>query len=154
MNYLLDTNILLIFLREKKLATYIDSEYKLLTFPNIAIISIVSIGELKSIALQNNWNEHKLQKLDEYVNQFLIADINVETVIKKYAEIDAFSQGRLIGKRLNSSSRNMGKNDLWIAATASVLDATLITTDKDFNHLQNEFINVKYIDITKHLDKQ
>ncbi len=45
------------------------------------------------------------------------------------------------------SARNMGKNDIWIAATASVLDATLLTTDKDFNHLDGEFFQVGKIDI-------
>ena len=30
------------------------------------------------------------------------------------------------------TARNMGKNDVWIAATAYVLRATLVTTDKDF----------------------
>ena len=40
----------------------------------------------------------------------------------------------------------MGKNDIWIAATASVLDATLLTTDKDFDHLNNEFLNVIWLD--------
>ncbi len=29
----------------------------------------------------------------------------------------------------------MGKNDLWIAATASVTGVTLMTTDGDFDHL-------------------
>jgi len=33
----------------------------------------------------------------------------------------------------------MGKNDLWIAATAHILRATLVTTDKDFDHVQNFF---------------
>jgi predicted nucleic acid-binding protein len=40
----------------------------------------------------------------------------------------------------------MGKNDLWIAATASVLEATLLTLDHDFNHLRNEFLQVETID--------
>ena len=40
----------------------------------------------------------------------------------------------------------MGKNDIWIAATTSVLNATLLTTDNDFNHLQNEFIELQLID--------
>ena len=40
----------------------------------------------------------------------------------------------------------MGKNDIWIAATASVLKSTLITTDKDFDHLNNRFLEVVYID--------
>ena len=29
----------------------------------------------------------------------------------------------------------MGKNDVWIAATAKVSGTTLLTTDGDFNHL-------------------
>jgi len=41
----------------------------------------------------------------------------------------------------------MGKNDLLIAATASVLNATLLTTDQDFNHLHNEFLNLEFIRI-------
>ena len=43
----------------------------------------------------------------------------------------------------------MGKNDLWIAATAAVLDATLLTMDKDFNHLNDIFLTVNCIDINK-----
>ena len=31
---------------------------------------------------------------------------------------------------------------LWIAATASVLDAHLITLDKDFSHLHQNFIQL------------
>jgi|GEM_PF-5599429 hypothetical protein len=33
------------------------------------------------------------------------------------------------------SARNMGKNDIWIAATAA-----LITSDQDFDHLADEVI--------------
>jgi predicted nucleic acid-binding protein len=40
----------------------------------------------------------------------------------------------------------MGKNDVWIAATASVLEGTLITTDTDFDHLQGEFLDRIYVD--------
>jgi tRNA(fMet)-specific endonuclease VapC len=39
----------------------------------------------------------------------------------------------------------MGKNDLWIAATASLLNLTFVTTDKDFNHLHNHFLNLRNI---------
>jgi len=34
----------------------------------------------------------------------------------------------------------MGKNDLWIASTAALLGLKLITTDADFNHLHDVFI--------------
>jgi predicted nucleic acid-binding protein len=39
----------------------------------------------------------------------------------------------------------MSKNDLWIASTAFIFDAKLITTDKDFTHLDAIFTNVETI---------
>jgi predicted nucleic acid-binding protein len=39
----------------------------------------------------------------------------------------------------------MGKNDLWIAATAYILDATLLTADGDFDHLNGSFLDVKKV---------
>ena len=80
-------------------------------------------------------------------NELLITDINSQDLIERYAEIDAFSQGKLLDRPLNMTSRNMGKNDLWVAATASVLDATLLTTDLDFNHLHNEFLTLELVRI-------
>jgi len=44
------------------------------------------------------------------------------------------------------SARNMGKNDLWIAATAFISKSTLLTADKDFLHLQGSFINVVLVE--------
>ena len=89
----------------------------------------------------------RISKVENLLSQVIIADINSEDVINRYAEIDAFSQCRLDGRISNFTARNMGKNDLWIAATASVLDATLLTTDNDFDHLQNEFLQVAKIDL-------
>ena len=73
--------------------------------------------------------------------------INFTEIISRYGDIDAFSQGKLPNNKANFSARNMGKNDLWIAATSSVYDLVLLTTDKDFNHLDNEYLNLEYIDI-------
>lgn len=63
-----------------------------------------------------------------------------------YGEIDAFSQGKLKGQPLPAglSSRNMGKNDLWIAVSAAATVATLLTTDKDFKHLKGVFMKHQY----------
>ena len=40
----------------------------------------------------------------------------------------------------------LGKNDLWIAATAHVTGATLLTTDKDFDHLAGQFLKREWVD--------
>jgi predicted nucleic acid-binding protein len=42
----------------------------------------------------------------------------------------------------------MGKNDLWIAATASAFDLQLVTMDKDFNHLAPSYIDLLYVETT------
>ena len=56
---------------------------------------------------------------------------------KTYAQTDAYSQGRLKASPLPAgiTARNMGKNDLWIAAMVLYLDMELHTTDNDFDHL-------------------
>jgi tRNA(fMet)-specific endonuclease VapC len=40
----------------------------------------------------------------------------------------------------------MGKNDVWIAATAKATDVVLLTTDKDFDHLHDVLITRIWID--------
>jgi len=119
-----------------------------LTDTNDLFIAVVTVGEVWSIARQNGWGENRINQLNQILNEFAIADINDDDVIQRYADIDAFSQNRLVGRSIGASARNMGKNDLWIASTASVLSASLITTDKDFNHLHGQFLDVIWIDPT------
>jgi tRNA(fMet)-specific endonuclease VapC len=85
-----------------------------------------------------------MQQLENLLRQIPVIDINGtdKNLVEAYAEIDAYSQGKLEGKSLGGSPHNMGKNDLWIAATAKVAGASLITTDDDFNHLNGVFIKV------------
>ena len=142
MRYFLDTNILLAYLRKHHLINTLQTYFEDEGGPSEMYTSAICIGELKSIGIRNNWGKHKMTALDSLKDSVLITTELNKPVIERYAEIDAFSQGRLQEKQLKGSARNMGKNDLWIAATASVLSATLITTDKDFDHLNKEFLNV------------
>ncbi|MGZ3756894.1 MAG: type II toxin-antitoxin system VapC family toxin [Mucilaginibacter sp.] len=143
MNLLFDTNILIHLAkdRSRRLLTQIVNPDNQKVF-----VSITSIGELKSIALQNNWGSGKWQVINALLNEMIIVEIN-ENLANTYAEIDAFSQ------RKNPAytdypfltPRNMGKNDLWIASTAALLGLKLVTTDSDFNHLHQAFIEVQYL---------
>lgn len=142
MNYLLDTNILLIYLRDKEKRQFIEKQFDLFNSENNPLISVVSIGEIKSIAKRNYWGTKKLQLLNEILNSFIVVDINSEDVIEAYAEIDAYSQGKLRDNPLPMTARNMGKNDLWIAATSHVTKSDLLTTDKDFNHLHEQYLTL------------
>ncbi|MEM0991394.1 MAG: PIN domain-containing protein [Bacteroidota bacterium] len=145
MRYLLDIDILLLYLREDSTAKEIEDQYHILEKEHLALILIVSKGELKALALKNKWGNRRIAKLEEFLNQFFIIDINAEDIIDRYAEIDAYSQGKLDRLASNFTARNMGKNDMWIAATASITEASLITTDKDFHHLHKTFIDLIYV---------
>ncbi|MCB0643185.1 MAG: PIN domain-containing protein [Phaeodactylibacter sp.] len=147
MHYLLDTSILLIYLKNHAAGSKIDEAFAPLAPGNIPVVSVVSFAELKALALKNSWGARRQALLDRFLDQFLIADIHAQPVIERYAEIDAFSQGKLEGFPLGDSARNMGKNDLWIAATASVLKCPLITTDKDFLHLDPFFLKLELVDL-------
>lgn len=149
MNYLLDTNILVIYVRATEVTRRLEDQLDLLSGEHNLVISVVSLGEIRSIAKRNNWGAKKIQKLEDIISNFLIADIHVETIIEKYAEIDAYSQGQLKDEPADFSARNMGKNDLWIAATASAFDLELLTTDKDFEHLQSKYLKLHQVDLSK-----
>jgi tRNA(fMet)-specific endonuclease VapC len=80
MNYLLDTNIVLTCLRTNELSRKLAKSLNLFS-PNVSLlISVVSIGELKSIAKQNNWGEKKVNALLEWLDSFVVLDINIEGV--------------------------------------------------------------------------
>ena len=95
-------------------------------------MSVVTAGELRSLAYQLKWGKEKSEKAFFLLNYFVKTSIDDTDIIEAYALIDAYSE---------SVGRSMGKNDLWIAATAKITSATLLTTDKDFDHLHPHFIN-------------
>ena len=41
---------------------------------------------------------------------------------------------------MSGSTRKMGKNDLWIAATTTIFNGTLLSADNDFSHLNGQFL--------------
>lgn len=145
--FVLDTNILIHYLKNTSLVK--DVQHYLNQYKNyITIISVVTKAELQAIALLKNWGNNRLKALSELLSSIAYLDIEYgnEELLNAYASIHAFSQGKTSapnGQMLGTSSRNMGKNDLWIAATAHALNAILLTTDGDFDHLHNLYFEVK-----------
>jgi tRNA(fMet)-specific endonuclease VapC len=145
-NYLLDTNILLHLARNSALWKQTKALYQL-SDADFFFISVVSVGEMLALARKNRWGEKRLRALDQLLGQFSVLDINNDAVLFRYADIDAYSQGLLPDLPLppGVTARNMGKNDLWIAATASVAGATLLSADRDFEHLNGVFITLAHV---------
>ncbi len=145
--YVLDTGVLLHYARATDLARQIDQEYAPSHTPNIAVVSVVTVAEILSMAMRRKWGNTKLQVLHELLRKFPRVDINQEPLINKYAEIDAYRTNKHPTRKLPDgvSSRALGDNDIWIAATAAITRAKLITLDEDFGFLDKEFLDVIYI---------
>lgn len=142
MIYQFDTNIVIHYLRESMVMHRVEQTFSPFDPANEIWICVVSIGELKSIAIQAKWGVKRLRQLELLLDILNPIDIWSENILDRYAEIDAFSQSKLPSRSLGLTARNMGKNDLWIAATASILGAQLLTTDADFDHLNGVFMDV------------
>jgi len=124
--YLLDTNILVHVIRGKAAGQAIDAQFGLRAMLNRCVISVVTIGEMYTLARKWNWGSRKLDQLHSLLEQLPWLDINHPMVLEAYGELDHFS---------DRIGRPMGKNDVWIAATAKAARIPLLTTDADFDHL-------------------
>ena len=120
--FLLDTNIVLTLVRGNALATHIDGTFGLRASEMRPMISVVTHGEVRVLASRNGWAEAKLGALQSALENLVTVNIGHPDVLDAYVEIDLYSQNHPDG------ARNMGKNDLWIAACAKAADARLLTT--------------------------
>ncbi|MDZ4835158.1 MAG: type II toxin-antitoxin system VapC family toxin [Candidatus Melainabacteria bacterium] len=138
----LDTNILVHYTRGNKLAGHIEQEHRLLQRVSKPIISVVSKGEILALSNKFNWGAEKKQVIIELLSNLVIANINSDAVIGRYAQISHYLSTL-------KPAVTIGQNDMWIAATASCLDAHVISTDKDFKCLSPTWIKFDWIDETR-----
>lgn len=134
--YLLDTNILIHLIREDATGQQIRTTYAPLMADPRPVISVVTERELRSLAYQWHWGEGKKEQMRFLLGYFDRVPIDAPQILEAYAVIDAHSE---------ATGHPMGKNDVWIAATAHVTGARLVTTDSDFDHLHPGFLVRDYI---------
>jgi tRNA(fMet)-specific endonuclease VapC len=137
MTILCDTNICVLLLRGGVTAQTLTALYLPNLPPASVYVSVVTVGELYSLAIQWNWGPTRWDAIDEFLQRTIVIDINDDLLLMTYARLDvlALQQGK-----------TLGKNDLWIAATASLLNLTLLTTDADFDCLGTSGLQVIRID--------
>ncbi len=134
---LLDTNILIHLVRASPLGKRLSEEYRLLGRPDRPLISIVTVGECLAMATRLGWGEAKQGALRHLLAELVVLDLRHPGVIAKYAEIAAHGVDRGLA---------IGQNDLWIAATASVTGAWLLTTDRDFLPLSPQHLHLALVE--------
>ncbi|HEX4948391.1 MAG TPA: type II toxin-antitoxin system VapC family toxin [Blastocatellia bacterium] len=135
--YLLDTNILVHLVRNDATGQHLKQTYDLLTTDPRPLLSGVTEGELRSLAHQWKWGEPKCEQMRFFLSFFWQVPIEAPEIYEAYAMMDAWCEARGI---------SMGKNDLWIAASAHAMQAHLLTTDKDFDLLHSTFLTREFID--------
>lgn len=134
--YLLDTGILLHWVRGSKLATVVDGQFQLRAANFRPLICEVSLGEMEAFARTEKWGEQKRAKLKELKKELISVDISDARVIDAYADLSSLAKAK-------GWSIFHGKNDLWVGAATRVTGATLLTADKDFLPLRDE----KHLDV-------
>ena len=137
MNFLLDTNILLAYIRYSLLGQYIEAHYGLETIQPSPLISIVTEGEIRAFTLKRGWGLRKIADMQRCLASLSVVPLPFGGIVEAYAEID------------NYCERNgfvLSKNDLCIAATAHVMGATILTTDRDFDPLHGLFLQRDWVD--------
>lgn len=132
----LDTSVVVDIARNNRSGQTILDTYSLKNRADRPLISIITIGEMLGIAKAQSWNADKTKVLNELILEFVKWDVTSE-VVDAYADLVALcrSQGHSMGQQ----------NDMWIAATAKVIGAVLLTGDSGFNWLHPQYIRVEYI---------
>ncbi len=142
MSLVLDTNVLLCWVRNDATWHYLRGKYDLAGDAAKPIVSAVSIGEILAIAHRNDWGAKKRDDLERVIAALRIIEVDYSEILDVYAELDKFSRqpGRTPDRQ--GSAISIGKNDLWIAATAVVAEAALLTSDNDFDHFNEVYFEV------------
>ena len=140
-DFVLDTNIVLHFTRKTStVAAQVQADHGIRNTRLRPMICAVTLGEIRAFA--QGWPEERLKLLDEVLAGLLVIDINREDVVREYAGLHKFSHDGKDLADLGSRGRNISHNDLWIAAAALAVNATVLTTDKDLLRLPNGLVNV------------
>jgi len=101
MNYLLDTNIILIYSRDSELSNAMELKYQLLDRNNRLAVSAVTLGELDALIKKSKIGLKRQNKIKKILSETVTIDINDESIIQSYGDIDTFSQGKLNNKNQN-----------------------------------------------------
>ena len=101
------------------------------------IVSVVSLAELRGFAARNNWGKRRMSWLRSLYSLVNVIPIDRGPLLDEYVTLKNHQQ--TIGQEL-------GVHDTWIASTAKVLSATLVTADSDFRRLDTNYLSVDLID--------
>ena len=152
-SFILDTGILLGLTRGQQWAKGAFDLLELHDPETTVFTSVVCHGEMLALAEKKGWGEPKRRELGRVLAGLPQVDISKRDILKAYALVDAWTHGRPVAAPGDAPppkpANSMGKNDLWIAATAHATRAVLVTTDRDFDHLHGVWLNRELVDMSR-----
>ena len=137
---LLDTNILVHLIRGREIGQRIVGDHNLRNRIEKPLISIITVGEIHALTRKLAWGPAKRRLLNALLTNLAIVHPQQGEIVERYAEIDFYCEKEL------KPARPMGQNDMWIAASASDLDAYLLTADRDFLRLAPQYLRLVSVD--------
>ena len=87
------------------------------------VISFQTVAEMRFGALKANWGTDRRQRLEVFIQRFQVIAYS-DALATEWAEVRLDAER--VGLRLEAG-------DAWIAATSKLLNAPLLTHDKDFS---------------------
>lgn len=81
MNLLLDINLLLIYNRTNEIAKKIENDHKIFNADNNLAVSIVTVGEIKSILYRLGVGERRIRLLEDKLKRLVKIGIDHEEII-------------------------------------------------------------------------
>jgi tRNA(fMet)-specific endonuclease VapC len=134
---LLDTSVLIHFLRGQQTGRLIEEKLRLSERRGDSILSSVVEAELLLIAARRNWDDRKLADLAKQCRDFVRVSAGEPAVVQAWVDI---------ARAQTNAGEKMEQNDLWIAATARAAGAVLITCDGDFLRLRPGLVSYCHVD--------
>ena len=134
---LLDTSVLIHFLRGQQTGRLIEEKLRLSERRGDSILSSVVEAELLLIAARRNWDDRKLADLAKQCRDFVRVSAGEPAVVQAWVDI---------ARAQTNAGEKMQQNDLWIAATARAAGAVLITCDGDFLRLRPGLVSYCHVD--------
>ena len=147
--FLLDTGVLLGYLREAPWAHAAHERHGLGSAEAMSFTSVICQGELRALSEKLGWGAKRRSALEGVLAGFPALGLTPD-VVRAYARIDAWTHGKAVTVAgippPLAPAPGMKQNDIWIAAAAHVSQATLLSTDRDFEHLHGIWVDHAYVD--------
>ena len=101
---------------------------------HVVLISFMTVAEVERWAIQNRWGEQRISWLHLYLNRFTVVPSSPDLCLKW--------AGAMVGAQ--AAGRRIECADAWIAATALLYAAPLVT------HNRNDYLGVPGLTVISH----